>query len=342
MALTAEDVLKKTFTQTQFRRGYDEREVDDFLDEVVVEMRRASKELDDCRAGREGTTGDAALGTGDGPTAAAPAGETAGDGADFDERVATLAARAEEAEGAAQRRIEEATARAEEAEQAAEQRIAEAEQAAAAAEGPSGEGRVDGPEGTQGPDTATLATAAGGSDGAASLIALAQRLHDEHVAAGRSEHDRMVAEAESTRDAMLTEAQSRHDELISTAEARHEELVTSAQATHDELVLEGTTTRDAMLTEARERATGMVAEARQTRQQVLEQLDHDRLDLEQQVEQLRGFEREYRTRLRAYIEEQLGALDATAGTAPDSGDGHGDGHGEGEDDADLTAEQRTT
>ena len=29
MALTPEDVLNKTFTQTQFRRGYDEREVDD-------------------------------------------------------------------------------------------------------------------------------------------------------------------------------------------------------------------------------------------------------------------------------------------------------------------------
>ena len=50
MALTAEDVLNKTFTQTQFRRGYDEREVDDFLDEVVAEMRRMVKENEDLRA----------------------------------------------------------------------------------------------------------------------------------------------------------------------------------------------------------------------------------------------------------------------------------------------------
>ena len=34
MALSPEDVLNKTFTTTQFRRGYDEREVDDFLDEL--------------------------------------------------------------------------------------------------------------------------------------------------------------------------------------------------------------------------------------------------------------------------------------------------------------------
>ena len=50
MALTPEDVLNKTFTQTQFRRGYDEREVDDFLDEVVAEMRRMVKDSEDLRA----------------------------------------------------------------------------------------------------------------------------------------------------------------------------------------------------------------------------------------------------------------------------------------------------
>ena len=32
MAFTPEDVLNKHFTATQFRRGYDEQEVDDFLD----------------------------------------------------------------------------------------------------------------------------------------------------------------------------------------------------------------------------------------------------------------------------------------------------------------------
>ena len=49
MALTPEDVLNKTFTQTQFRRGSDEREVDDFLDEVVAEMRRIVGENEQLR-----------------------------------------------------------------------------------------------------------------------------------------------------------------------------------------------------------------------------------------------------------------------------------------------------
>ena len=49
MALTPEDVLNKNFTATQFRRGYDEQEVDDFLDEVVAELRRLSGENADLR-----------------------------------------------------------------------------------------------------------------------------------------------------------------------------------------------------------------------------------------------------------------------------------------------------
>ena len=50
MALTPEDVLNKTFTQTQFRKGYDEREVDDFLDEIVAEMRRSTQASEDLRS----------------------------------------------------------------------------------------------------------------------------------------------------------------------------------------------------------------------------------------------------------------------------------------------------
>jgi DivIVA domain-containing protein len=37
MALTPEDVVNKRFQPTKFREGYDQDEVDDFLDEVVVE-----------------------------------------------------------------------------------------------------------------------------------------------------------------------------------------------------------------------------------------------------------------------------------------------------------------
>lgn len=44
MTLTPEDVVNKRFQSTKFRDGYDQDEVDDFLDEVVVEMRRLVEE----------------------------------------------------------------------------------------------------------------------------------------------------------------------------------------------------------------------------------------------------------------------------------------------------------
>lgn len=52
MALTPEEVLSKRFQTTKFRDGYDQDEVDDFLDAVVVEMRRLVSENADLKAGK--------------------------------------------------------------------------------------------------------------------------------------------------------------------------------------------------------------------------------------------------------------------------------------------------
>jgi len=65
MALTPEDVVNKRFQPTKFREGYDQDEVDDFLDEVVVELRRLNQENEELR--QRLTQG------GQAPQAAAPA-----------------------------------------------------------------------------------------------------------------------------------------------------------------------------------------------------------------------------------------------------------------------------
>lgn len=58
MALSWEDVVNKEFQLTKFREGYDREEVEDFLDEVVEELKRLTEanarltaELEQCRAG---------------------------------------------------------------------------------------------------------------------------------------------------------------------------------------------------------------------------------------------------------------------------------------------------
>lgn len=49
MSLTPEDVVNKKFQPTKFREGYDQDEVDEFLDEILVELRRLNQENEDLR-----------------------------------------------------------------------------------------------------------------------------------------------------------------------------------------------------------------------------------------------------------------------------------------------------
>src|SRR3954454_9014468 len=50
MPLNPEEVVNKRFSPTKFRQGYDEEEVDEFLDEVVAELRRLNAENDELRS----------------------------------------------------------------------------------------------------------------------------------------------------------------------------------------------------------------------------------------------------------------------------------------------------
>src|ERR1700712_5507949 len=50
MPLTPQEVHSKVFGPTRFRRGYDEAEVDGFLDEVEAELTRLHREIDALRA----------------------------------------------------------------------------------------------------------------------------------------------------------------------------------------------------------------------------------------------------------------------------------------------------
>ena len=50
MPLTPEDVQNKRFSTVRFKEGYDEEEVDAFLDEVEAELRRLLSENGDLRS----------------------------------------------------------------------------------------------------------------------------------------------------------------------------------------------------------------------------------------------------------------------------------------------------
>lgn len=69
MALTPDDVVTKQFQHVRFKDGFDPDEVDDFLDEIVVEWRKALEENVELKAKL------AAYESGAAPEAAAPAAE---------------------------------------------------------------------------------------------------------------------------------------------------------------------------------------------------------------------------------------------------------------------------
>ena len=189
MALTPEDVVNKRFQSTKFREGYDQDEVDDFLDEVVVELRRLTQENEELRARI-----------------------TDGGGV-----------------------------------------VPEAVNVPAAVAAPE---PVVVPE----PATATAAAVPEPVDetaGTTNLLQLARRLHEEHVKEGAEKRDALIAEGHATAARVVAEA------------------------------------------EAKQRAQMKV-------------LDEERSVLETKIEDLRTFEREYRLKLKSYIEGQLHDLDATS------------------------------
>lgn len=200
MALTPEDVVNKRFQTTKFREGYDQDEVDDFLDEVVAELRRLTRENEDLR-----------------------------------QRLAV-----------------------------AEQHSSEAAPAAEVEAAPVG-GAASTAETPVAVEPTVPATTAGGAEyeaeNATNLLQLARRLHEEHVREGIKKRDSLIAEGQAT-------------------------------------------------------AQRLVAEAESQRSQQLQQLEQQKAILEQNIDELRSFEHDYRTKLKGFIENQLGQLESAGAFAP--------------------------
>jgi DivIVA domain-containing protein len=304
MALMTEDVINKDFTATELGRGYDENEVDDFLDQIVVELRRLTADNDELRSLI--------------PPEAMDKIEAAKFSAEQAEKDA--AARIAKADEDAQLAETEAADRAHAAAEAAQ--TAEAEAADKIAREALDVNVSDAAD--DGPDTSEMAAAAAAGLGSASgMLALAQSLHDGYVSEGLDTRKRLIGEGQSRHDQVVTEATALHEELVSTGQAQHDHLVSVGQATHDELLTVGRARHDALvseaeallakataehehlITEARERSTQMVAEAQQKRAEVFQTLAHERGLLQNKIDELRTFERDQRARMKTYHQSQL-------------------------------------
>lgn len=73
MALTPEEVINKRFQPTKFKEGYNPEEVDDFLDEIVIELRRLNAENSSLKRQLEEAEAQAPFTAAESPASTAPA-----------------------------------------------------------------------------------------------------------------------------------------------------------------------------------------------------------------------------------------------------------------------------
>ena len=222
MPLTPADVRNKQFSTTRLRPGYDEEEVDAFLDEVEAELDRLIQENEELRA----KLAEVLRG---GKSAAVPA-------------LSSPLSDPKPDVMAPETRME--------------------------------------PERRQ-PEPVMMG---GGMphiednmDTAARVLSLAQQTADQAIADARREADETLGRARREADEVLTKARRQAEQITGDARARAESLERDAQERH----------RQAM---------GSLVQTRE--------------ELERRVDDLRAFEREYRSRLKAYLEGQLRDLEA--------------------------------
>jgi DivIVA domain-containing protein len=89
-----------------------------------------------------------------------------------------------------------------------------------------------------------------------------------------------------------------------------------AQKLHDDYVRSGQEEGDRLISEAKAEGTRIVREAEETSHRTLSQLEQERSLLERKIDELRLFERDYRTRLKSFLQNLLGDLDARGSALP--------------------------
>jgi DivIVA domain-containing protein len=269
MPLTPADVHNVAFSKPPIgKRGYNEDEVDAFLDLVEAELARLIEENDDLR-----------------------------------EQVSQLDQRL----GNAHADLEEARARP----QAGMGQMPSATQQMQRPEPPPPmpQRQMEPPRGMggPGPDDYRGGPDMGGDHHvqAAKVLGLAQEMAD-----------RLTAEAKSEADSMLADARNKSEQLLSDARAKSDGLVNDARSRAETMLNDARTRAETLERQSRDKAAQLVGDAERKQTEIIGSITRDKSVLEKKIDELRTFEREYRTRLKTYLESQLRDLEGRATAAP--------------------------
>lgn len=158
---------------------------------------------------------------------------------------------------------------------------------------------------------------------------LAAELNDVKAQLDRVQRDKagaeqaaraMQAELEQVRGAGAVPAGGDGEQqalrVLMMAQRTADDHVTDARREADQVLSEARSKAEEVTREARVKADALERDARQRHQEAMGGLDTKRTALQKHIEELKQFEREYRTRLKAYLESQLRDLDSR-GQGPD-------------------------
>lgn len=133
----------------------------------------------------------------------------------------------------------------------------------------------------------------------AAAAAVAAPAEDEVVAADEADDATLVREV----PAAMADAPAPANDQSAAG------IIALANRLHDEYVKNGEDERDRLITEANDEHRRIVGEAEEKSRTTLAALEESKAELEKSIEGLRTFERDYRNRLRNYLENQLRELD---------------------------------
>ncbi|WP_046321697.1 DivIVA domain-containing protein [Mycobacterium sp. UM_Kg1] len=151
---------------------------------------------------------------------------------------------------------------------------------------------------------------------AARVLSLAQDTADRLTSTARAESEKLMADARANADQILSEARQTAETTVAEARQRADALLADAQ-----------TRSETQLRQAQEKADALQADAERKHSEIMGTINQQRTVLEGRLEQLRTFEREYRTRLKTYLESQLEELGQRGSAAPVDSSASGDGGG---------------
>ncbi len=144
--------------------------------------------------------------------------------------------------------------------------------------------------------------------GAAKVLGLAQEMADRLTAEAKVEADRMLGDARSRSERLLAESRAKADALVNEARTRAETMLNDAR-----------TRAETLDRQSREKAGTLEREMQRKHNEIVGAIQRDKSVLEKKIDELRTFEREYRTRLKTYLESQLRDLEGRGSAAPADG-----------------------